>query len=199
LRKAGKKEAADELGQLRKPTRSVWAVNQVARRRPQEVRALVKAGDELRKTQRAAVAGRDPQALREAQRAHRALLDELTETAREVLGAERGGSSALTQALQTLRAASVDKEASKALLSGTLAGDVEQAGFGPLLSAVPVRARKAPAPKPKPKAKPKPKPKPPPKPKPDPNIARRAKVQQQLDKARERVRELEARLEELGS
>ena len=191
LKKAGKKEAADEVGKLRKPTRSIWAVNQVARRRPQEIRALVKAGDELRKAQRAAVSGRDPEALRNAQRAHRTLLDELTDTAREVLGVERGSSTS-TQALQTLRAASSDKEASKALLSGTLAGEVEQGGFGPLLSAVPA-GRKAKARMPKPKAKPKP----PPKPKPDPNVAKRARVQKQLDKAKERVRELEARLDEL--
>jgi hypothetical protein len=201
LKRGGKKEAADEVASLRKPTRSTWAVNQVARRRPQETRALVKAGDELRKAQRAVVGGRDPEALTEAQRAHRSLLDELIDTAREVLGeAEHGpASSVLTQAVQTLRAASIEKEAAKELVRGTLAGEVEQSGFGSLLAAVPSRPRKARAPKPKakPKRKPAPKPKPPPKPKRDPNIARRARVQQQLDRAQERVRELEARLDEL--
>jgi hypothetical protein len=195
LKRAGKKEAADEVGALRKPTRSTWAVNQVTRRRPQETRALVKAGDELRKAQRAVVGGRGPEVLAEAQRAHRSLLDELAETVREVLGEHGPATSAVTQAVQTLRAASIDKEASKDLVRGTLAGEVEQAGFGPLLAAVPSRPRKARAAA-KPKAKPKPKP--PPKPKPDPNIARRARVQEQLDRARERVRELEARLDELG-
>jgi hypothetical protein len=201
LKRAGKKEAADEVGALRKPTRSTWAVNQVARRRPQETRALVKAGDELRKAQRAVVAGRDPEALTQAQRTHRSRLDELTETAREVLGeAEHGPApSVLTQAVQTLRAASLEKEAAKDLVRGTLAGEVEQSGFGSLLAAVPSRPRKARAPKPKakPKRKPAPKPKPPPKPKRDPNIARRARLEQQLERARERVRELEARLNEL--
>jgi hypothetical protein len=62
-----------------------------------------------------------------------------------------------------------------------------------VLSAVLENALRA---RPKPKAAPKPKP--PPKPKPDPNVARRKKLQEQLDKARERVRELEARLDELG-
>jgi hypothetical protein len=66
-----------------------------------------------------------------------------------------------------------------------------------VLSAVPASALRA-RPKPKAKPKPAPKPKPPPKPKPDPNVARRKKLQEQLDKARERVRELEARLDELG-
>jgi hypothetical protein len=203
LKRAGKKEAADELGALRKPTRSTWAVNQVARRRPQETRALVKAGDELRKAQRAVVGGRGPEVLTEAQRAHRHALEELTETIREVLGEgeHAPATSAVTQAVQTLRAASIDKEASKDLVRGTLAGEVEQSGFGPLLAAVPSRPRKARAaakPKAKQKRKPPAKPKPPPKPKPDPNVARRARLQQQLDRARERVRELEARLDELG-
>jgi hypothetical protein len=192
LKRAGKKEAADEIGALRKPTRSTWAVNQVARRRPQETRALVKAGDGLRKAQRAVVGGRGPEVLAEAQRTHRRALEELTETGREVLGEHGPATAVLTQAVQTLRAASIDKEAAKDLVRGTLAGDVEQSGFGPLLAAVPSRPRKARAPKPKAK------PKPPPKPKPDPNIARRARLQEQLDRARERVRELEARLDELG-
>jgi hypothetical protein len=183
---------------LRKPSVSAWAVNQVARRFPQEARSLVQAGDDLRKAQRAAVSGRDPGALRAAQRAHRDRLDELTSIARREL--ELSGPTA-PRVAQTLRAASLDKEASKLFLAGTLTGDVEQAGFGPLLSVVPARSRTArpkPRPKPKPKPRPQPKPKPPPKPKPDPNARRRARVQEQLEKARTRVRELEARLDELG-
>jgi hypothetical protein len=198
LRQAGKKEEADAVRALRKPTVSTWAVNQVARRFPQEAGAVVKAGEELRKAQRAAVSGRDPQALRDAQRAHRERLDELTSIARHEL--DLSGPT-LQRVAGTLRAASVDKEASKLLVAGTLSGDVEQVGFGPLLSAVP-SGRPAPKAKrkarPKPKAKPKPPPKPkPPKPKPDPNVARRARLMEQLEKARARVRELEERLDDL--
>jgi hypothetical protein len=187
LKRGGKKEAAAEVAALRKPTRSVWAVNQIARRMPQETKALVKAGDELRKAQRAAVSGRGPESLREAQRAHRRHLDELGSFARDELELPP---AIAHQAAQTLRAASIDKEASKSLLKGMLADDVEQAGFGPMLGVVP-----AGRPRPKPKAKPQAKP---PKPKPDPRIKERAKVQGQLDKARERVAELEARLRDLS-
>jgi len=195
LRRAGRKEAADEVKTLRKPSVSAWTVNQLARRRPQEIRGLVKAGEELRKAQRAAVGGRGPKALRDASRSHRDRLDELTAAARHELGAD---GPTLQRVIQTLRAASVDKETSKALLAGTLTGDVEQSGFGPVLSVVPARTSRA---RPRPKAKPKtePKPKPLPKPKPDPNVARRKKLEEQLDKARARVRELESRLDELGS
>ena len=147
LRQAGKKEAADEVKSLRKPSVSAWAVNQAVRRRPQEAKALVKAGDELRKAQRGVVSGRDPAQLREANSAHRRLVEELTDEARAALE-ERGAAAAgtVTRVAQTLRAASIDKEASKALTAGTLAEDVEQAGFGPLLAAVPSGGRVAAAP-----------------------------------------------------
>ena len=202
LRQAGKKEAADEVKSLRKPSVSAWAVNQAVRRRPQEAKALVKAGDELRKAQRGVVSGRDPAQLREANSAHRRLVEELTDEARAALE-ERGAatSGTVTRVAQTLRAASIDKEASKALTAGTLAEDVEQAGFGPLLAAVPSgagsRPRRAATSAPKAKPSPKPKPKPPPKPKPDPNAAKRKRLEEQLAKAQARVRELEERLEGL--
>lgn len=195
LRKAGKKEAADEVKALRKPSVSAWAVNQAARRRPQEVKRLVAAGTELRKAQRGVVGGGDPAQLREATRTHRELVEELTETARAVL-AERGAVSqaVVTRVAQTLRGASVDKDAARALQAGTLAEDFEQAGFGPLLSAVPpTRTRKAARPAPS-RPRRKAKPKPPPKPKRDPHAAKRKRLEQQLETARARVRDLEEQL-----
>jgi hypothetical protein len=185
LKRQGKKEQAEEVGALRKPTTSAWIVNQLARRHPQELKALVKAGDEMRKAQRAAVGGRGPQALHDATRTHRERLDDLTSTARHELGA---AGATLQRVAQTLRGASVDKEASKSLLSGTLTADFDQAGFGPLLAAVPPSALKR---------RPKAKPKPPPKPKPDPNVAKRKRLQEKLEKERARLRALEAQLEEL--
>jgi hypothetical protein len=134
LRKAGKTEAADEVKALRKPSVSAWTVNQLARRYPQELKALVKTGDALRKAQRGAVSGRGGDALRTATRAHRERLDELTGIARHELEAD---GSTLQRVAQTLRSGSVDREASKALLAGTLTEDVEPAGFGSLLAAVP--------------------------------------------------------------
>ena len=201
LRQAGDKEAADEVKALRKPPMSAWTVNQLARRHPHELRALVKAGEGLRKAQRSAVGGGGPAALRDATRAHREHLDELTSLARRELGAD---GATLQRVVQNLRSASVDKEASKTLLAGTLVGDVEQSGFGQVLSAVPAggfrrRARPKPKPEPKRARKPAAKPEPAPKPRRDPNAARRARLQEQLEKARARVRELEARLDELGS
>lgn len=201
LRNAGKKEAADEVKALRKPSVSAWAVNQAARRQPQDVKALVKAGDELRKAQRQAVSGRAPGGLREATATHRRLVEELTESARAALE-ERGSvaPATVTRIAQTLRAASIDKDAAKALTAGTLSADVEQAGFGPLLSAVPSTPRRRPrkaAPKPPPPKRPPPRPKPPPKPKPDPNAAQRRRLERDLENAKARVSEIEERLRAL--
>ena len=189
LRRAGKKEQADAVKALRKPTVSAWAVNQLARRHPVEARGLVRAGEALRKAQRAAVSRGDAGALREAQHSHRAVLDELSLVARDELGID--GATAQRVA-RTLRAASVDKEAAKAFLAGTLSGDVEQVGFGPMLGVVPGRrGKRRPAPKPA-------RPKAPPKPKPDPKIKQRARLEAQLEKAKARVRELEAQLDSLS-
>src|SRR4029450_8470746 len=126
LRKAGKKEAADEVKAFRKPSVSAWVVNQLARRHPQEMKALVKAGDDLRKAQRGAVSGRDPEKLREATRSHRDRLDDLTSLARHELDA---GGQTLQRVAQTLRAGSIDKQASKALPAGTPAPDVGHGGL----------------------------------------------------------------------
>jgi hypothetical protein len=187
LKRAGKKAEAEEVGALRKPSVSAWTVNQLARRHPAEMKALVKAGDELRKAQRAVAGGRDPEALRDATRAHRDRLDDLTSAARHELGA---AGATLQRVAQTLRGASVDKEASKTLLSGTLSEDYEQSGFGPLLAAVPASGFRR-------RAKSKAKPKPPPKPKPDPKARKRKQLQEKLEKERARLRELEAQLEDL--
>jgi hypothetical protein len=175
LRKAGKTEAADEVKALRKPSVSAWVIDQLARRHPQEMKALVKAGDDLRKAQRGAVSGRDPEQLREATRSHRDRLDDLTSFARHELDA---GGQTLQRVAQTLRAASIDKQASKALLAGTLATDVEQAGFGPLLSEVPLPAGRRPRP-----AKPKPRKAP------DRSREQAAKLRRQLQEARKGARE----------
>jgi hypothetical protein len=182
LRKAGKKEAADEVKALRKPTVSASVINQLARRHPQEMKALVKAGDDLRKAQRGAVSGRDPERLLEATRSHRDRLDDLTSLARHELDA---GGQTLQRVAQTLRAGSIDKQASKALLAGTLTTDVEQAGFGPLLSEVPLPARSTPR-----SAKSKPAPaKSKPRKAPDRTREQAAKLRRQLQEARKGARE----------
>jgi hypothetical protein len=141
LQKAGAKDHAEEVRNLRKPAASAWAVNQLARRHPQQIRELIEAGTVLRKAQRDALAGKKAD-VREAARAQHALVDDLVDTAREILA--EAGVRATTAAAQrissTLRAASSDPAAAKHLRAGRLRDDVEAVGFGPLLHVAPNRA-----------------------------------------------------------
>ena len=141
LRNAGRKEDAEEVRALKKPSVPAWAVNQLARQHPEEVAALVKAGDALRKAQRDVLAGKKGADVREASRAQHELADELVGAARELL--EETGDRATQATAQrisgTLRAASSDPAAAKLLRKGRLSEDVESVGFGPLLHVAPQR------------------------------------------------------------
>src|ERR671923_54590 len=57
LRARGEREAAAMVAVLRRPTLSLWAANWLAREAPEEVRALLGLGAELRDAQRRALAG----------------------------------------------------------------------------------------------------------------------------------------------
>jgi hypothetical protein len=141
LRNAGRKEDAEEVRALKKPPVSAWAVNQLARRHPQEVAELVKAGDALRKAQRDVLGGKKGADVRAASRVQHELADELVDAAREML--EESGARPTQATAQkisgTLRAASSDPAAAKLLRKGRLSEDVESIGFGPLLHVAPPR------------------------------------------------------------
>jgi hypothetical protein len=144
LRKAGKKEAAEEAKALKKPAATAWAVNQLARRAPAKIAELIKAGDSVRKAQRDALGGKEAD-VREASRVQHALADELLDDARALL--EEGGGkptqAAVHRMLGTLRAASTDPAAAKLLRAGRLTEDVESVGFGPMLHVAPKGRRRA--------------------------------------------------------
>ncbi len=141
LRQAGRKDDAEEVRALKKPSISAWAVNQLARSHPEEVARLVKAGHALRKSQRDMLAGKKGADVRAFSRAQHELTDELVGAAREILedSGTRASSSVVQRISGTLRAASTDPAASEALRNGRLADDVESVGFGPLLHVAPQR------------------------------------------------------------
>ncbi|HVE92785.1 MAG TPA: hypothetical protein VNE62_10895, partial [Actinomycetota bacterium] len=66
LRAAGDKERAAGVKALRRPTPSAWAVNQLARSHPHELKEAVEAGDRLRLAQRRAASGAEAKGYREA-------------------------------------------------------------------------------------------------------------------------------------
>jgi hypothetical protein len=146
LRRAGKREAADEVASLRKPSIPAWAVNQLARRRPEQVKELVRVAKDLRRGQRDALAGRSGERLQAAMRTQRDTVRELVDGARDIL--EESGRSAesgvLTRISTTLRAAAASEASAKELAAGRLTEELEESGFGPLLHglpATPVRTR----------------------------------------------------------
>jgi len=116
------KESGAAVKALRKPSLVAWALNQLARRRPEEVEALLEAGARLRRAQTATLEGGDPGELREATKAEAGEVQVLAAQARSILTETgRGGSPAHEDRLaSTLRAAAVDAEAGDLLRRGTL-------------------------------------------------------------------------------
>jgi hypothetical protein len=118
LTDAGEAELAAAVKKLRKPSIVAWAVNAAARERPDDVQALLRAGDALRRAQQAAVAGSGDVDLREATQERRSIIASLADTAASALGAR---AQAHRDAIAlTLEAASVDRELGTRLHDATL-------------------------------------------------------------------------------
>ena len=117
---------------LRKPSVVAWALNQLARKQPEEVAALLEVGARLRRAQTATLEGGDPDELREATKAENHEVGALAGQAASILrSAGRGGSPAHEERLAaTLRAAAVDPEAGDLLSRGVLSAELSPAGFG---------------------------------------------------------------------
>ena len=128
LEQAGQIEGAARVKQLRKPTLPLWAVNQLARRYPDEVRALLEAGDRLRVAQEAALRG-ETQTLRAATADERKLLRGLTQRGEELLR-ETGHSADPKRIVSTLRTAAIDPAGRELLEQGRLSEELEASGFG---------------------------------------------------------------------
>jgi hypothetical protein len=118
LADAGEPGVAAEVKKLRKPSVAAWAVNAAARAHPDDVAALLEAGDRLQRAQRGAVAGKGAGELLEATQARRKLVATLTSEAVDALG-DRGGAHRDAIAA-TFEAGSVDADLGARLRDGTL-------------------------------------------------------------------------------
>jgi hypothetical protein len=146
LRKEGERASATALKEQTKPTLTAWAVNQVSRRRHDDVEALLESSARLRKAQQAALRGGGGDEFDDALREERRLVRELAREAERVL-AESGrapSAAALERIRQTFRAAAADEEGRELLANGRFVTDFEPTGFGALTGInVPGRARAA--------------------------------------------------------
>jgi hypothetical protein len=125
LRADGDRDGATAVKQLTKPTRAAWAVNRLVRERPDEIAALVEAGEALAGAQESLLDGADAAVLRSAAEAARALVGALAAEA-PVAGAARDKVRA------TLHAATVDEEARAEVAAGRVVKERSAAGFGGL-------------------------------------------------------------------
>ena len=128
LRKEGRRAEAEQVKELRKPSLSIWAINQLVRRHRKEIDLLLDAGHRLAAAQRALLTGGDRQAFDRASKAEREALNRLSAEARSIL-AERGSTATLERVVSTLRAAALSEAARPDLARGRLTDDVDPAGF----------------------------------------------------------------------
>jgi hypothetical protein len=144
LRAEGERDLADEVKGLRKPTVSVWLVNQLARKREVDIKRLLKAGEALGKAQATA------KGFAEARSNEQHALERLASAAREA----GVGPQAADRAIQTLRAASLTDEGRDLLKRGRLTEELEPPGFEALAGMPAPKRAKAAKPKPPPRKNP---------------------------------------------
>jgi hypothetical protein len=121
LRSDGRRDEANGVKKLAKPTVAAWAVNQAVRSQGKAARALWKAGDDLAATQEAVLGGKGSGAdLRAAADNERAALDPLVAAARGLLSGSGDELSETTidRVRETLHAAAIDPEAREDVAAG---------------------------------------------------------------------------------
>ena len=192
LRKDGDREAADTVKALKKPSVAAWAVNQVRRDRPEDVRTLLEVTEELHRVYAGLSAAGARERLGEAADMQRDLIRSLVRCAKQLL--EAGGHSESEQTLgnvaDTLRAAALDEELRDQVSKGRVVKEQRAAGLGPLDSLPPPPKKPTSQAK---KAKPKKSRKPT-----GPDPKKVAEADRALEAARRQLEEAERRRRELG-
>ena len=113
-------QAGDILAKARKPTVAAWAVNQLARREPEQIRTLLRTADRLR-------AADSAQALRRTAHDQREVLDGLIRSLRSHF--DDLGARTVDQVRETLQAATIDDEARGLLERGRFTKEQQAVGF----------------------------------------------------------------------
>lgn len=133
LRADRRRDEANAVAALRKPSVAAWAVNQLVRSQGAAVGELYDAGDALREAQEKLLAGSgDGRGLRAATERERAAVDELVQAARGLLdsdGRELSG-SVIERVSDTLHAAALDPDAREQVRPGRLERELRHVGLG---------------------------------------------------------------------
>ena len=123
LKRAGDADSANEIKRLRKPSLPAWAVNQVVRRSPEQVRRLVEIRAEMK-------AAKSADEVRHLTQSRHRLIAGLVAQAEEVVTEAGHSVNAQTRQriIQTLHAVGGEGEA-QAILSGRLTRELSATGF----------------------------------------------------------------------
>ena len=135
-RAAGGAAAAKQIATLRKPTRSAYAINVLARTDPAAIGRLLDLGEQWRAAERTV----DATQIRDLTRSRRRLIDELTRAAFAAADEPDPSSSVRDEVVATLTAALSDESVADDVERGVLVKPARWEGFGfggPELSLVP--------------------------------------------------------------
>jgi hypothetical protein len=128
-KQAGDRQLATQIGKFRRPTRSAWLINVLAREEPDEITALLDLGAALQEAQQR-MAGDE---LRQLSAERRRTVDAMARHAVQ-LGRDHGYDApdgAVQEVGQTLQTALGDREIADLVRSGRLTQAVTYGGFGP--------------------------------------------------------------------
>lgn len=125
LKNEGRREDAETVAGLKKPSVAAWMANQLARRHRKDVDLLLDAGHRIREAQRGVLTGQERSALDEGRRRQQKALDALRDAAKK-LGAK---GETLERVSRTLRSAGVTDEGRELLARGRFTGDLALQGF----------------------------------------------------------------------
>jgi hypothetical protein len=128
-RQAGDRVLAKQISQLRRPTRTAWMVNLLARANPSEISQLLDLGRALQDAQQRAAGDQ----LRQLSKSRRSAVDALTRQAAD-LGRAAGHApteGTVQEVSQTLQAALADPAIADLVQRGRLTQAASYGGFGP--------------------------------------------------------------------
>jgi hypothetical protein len=123
---AGDAPAGKQIAALRKPTRSAFTVNRLARAEPDLIAELVDLGQQLRSAEKSV----DPKQIRDLTRQRRRLVDALTRRAFEVVDEAAPSSAVRDEVVSTLTAALADQDVAQQVADGVLVKPARWEGFG---------------------------------------------------------------------
>jgi hypothetical protein len=137
-RAQGRRELADALRRLRRPTQAAWLVNLLVREHGDTVEELLSSSERFKK----AYESGDGDLLRELSARRARLTTDLVRAARRIGTREgvRVTADTVREIERTLGAALVDPDVAERLRGGRLAAPAEYAGFGPAWPAPPPSA-----------------------------------------------------------